>query len=285
LFLLVRPKTSLVPWSSTEGLVPFGPQVSSVVRRLAFAIRPLKQALDERDSWNRAAHAHEQSQFSSSSMRRSGSRSVGRARGPTSMNPSSSEDLRIKPPDNRNVPTRVPRLIQSVITWDVVKLTTVITTATGGVTEINFSFSMNSHPQVASWTALFDQWTIPQASISFESQMPPGATIAPCVLYTAIDFDSTNSLGSAGALQDFSSCRAVTMTPQTSFVRSVRPTVKVAVQTAGSIVSASTERTWVDSAQPSTIFLGIRSLASATVGGTYSIDAITTLWFAFRNQI
>jgi len=164
------------------------------------------------------------------------------------------------------------------------KLTTVITTATGGVSELNFSFSLNSHPQVASWTALFDQWTIPQASISFESQMPPGATIAPAITYTAIDFDSTNNLGTAAALQDFSSCRVVTMTPQTSFVRSVRPCVKVGVL-AGSIVSASTERTWVDSAQPSTIFLGIRSLTTATVGGTYSIDAVTTLWFAFRNQI
>jgi len=170
-----------------------------------------------------------------------------------------------------------------MVVWDIVKFTTTISTAAGGITETNFNVGLSSHPQSASWIALFDQWTIPQFSVSFESQMPPGLTAAPAVMYTALDFDNSTSLGSVTAIQDYSTCSSRPMTPQTSFVRSVRPCCKGALA-GSSIVNAGLERVWVDSAQSGIGFFGIRSIATATAT-PYNIAAVATVWFAFRNQI
>jgi len=170
-----------------------------------------------------------------------------------------------------------------MIVWDVVKITNLITTAVGGITEVNFAVTLNSHPQSASWTALFDQWTIPQFSVSFESQMPPGSVTAPAILFTALDFDNNTTIGSVSAIEDFSTCDSHPMNPQTTFVRSVRPTCKSALL-AGSLVNAGTQRSWVDSTQPGVFFFGIRSIATATAA-VYNISCITTIWYAFRNQI
>jgi hypothetical protein len=276
----------LVP--SHGGLVPFGPQLSAIVRRVRTALGPLKLALDERDYWNRAAHAHEASEFSTMARNSRASRSRGgrgNSSSSTGTRPSNRDDLRIRPPDQRSVPRSVPRNLLSRITWDVVKISTTITSATGGITETNFRFDLNTHPQVASWTALFDQWTIPMASVSFESTMPPGATIAPAVMYTALDFDNNAIISTVAAIEDFASCDSHPMTPQMTFVRSVKPCCKSTLQSSGSLVNAGTERLWVDSSQPTISFFGIRSILSATVGGTYSIAAVTTIYYAFRNPI
>jgi len=219
-------------------------------------------------------------------MAKGGSRGGGgksRSRAATGTAPSNGGDLAVRPPDMRSVPKRVPSNVQGMIVWDIVKFTTTITTAVGGITETNFNVGLSSHPQSASWIALFDQWTIPQFSVSFESQMPPGLTAAPAVMYTALDFDNSTSLGSVTAIQDYSTCGSRPMTPQTSFVRSVRPCCKSALA-GSSIVNAGLERLWVDSAQSGIGFFGIRSIATATAT-PYNISAVVTVWYAFRNQI
>lgn len=222
------------------------------------------------------------------------SRGVGRQarhapRGPVSsgmggMNPTNRSDLAIKPPDQTNVPRSIPRNVQSLISWDVVKVNSLIT-GTSSLVETNYAAALTNHPQANSWSALFDQWTIPQFTVEFDSQIPPGATNIPPVLYTALDFDNVTNLGSISLLEDYATCEVRQLTTGTRTMRSVRPTCKVVQGVAGGSTSTSgvVKAMWVDSGQQTTQFYAIRSILS--ISPSTVINVTWTIWYAFRNQI
>lgn len=209
-------------------------------------------------------------------------------RGPISsgaggMNPTNKSDLLVKPPSFLNVPKSIPRNIQGQVVWDTVKINFSIT-STGGLVETGFVASLAQHPQASTWAALFDQWSVPQFSVEFDSLLPPGSTTAPLTLYTALDFDSIGNVGSVAAIEDFSTCEVTAMQPQSRVVRSVRPSNKESVQLTNSTaaLAAANGPIWMDSAAPLGQFLGIRSLLTGTAG---AIQVIQTNYYCFRNQI
>jgi hypothetical protein len=197
------------------------------------------------------------------------------------MNPLNKSDLRLKPLSPGNVPSRIPRNIQSMITWDVVKVNSTIVLSTTAIVETNFAFSLSQHPQSAQWVALFDQWCIPMASVTFTSEMPPGATGTPAFLTTALDWDNATSLGSIATLQDFGSAQVLILEPGKSVTRTVLPCAKPVV---GSTTNFGVSRMWIDSAFPGLSQFGIRSIASIPQN-VYSVNATVTIYFAFRNSI
>lgn len=226
----------------------------------------------------------------SSEMGRSNARQGRRVgRGPISsglggMNPTNRADLAVVPPDNYNVPRRIPRNIQSLIAWDTVKVNSLIT-GTSSIVETNFAASLATHPQSGQWSALFDQWTIPQFTVEFDSQIPPGSTAIPPVLFTALDFDSVNNLGSVQALEDYASCEARQLTTGVRMMRSVRPTCKVVQGISGGSTSTAglSKAMWVDSGQLNTLFYSIRSILG--ISPSTVVNVTWTIWYAFRNQI
>jgi len=247
----------------------------------------LKGALNERDYWNAAAHAHELSEFpvvpaTTPSMAKKGSRrSGGRSgSGSTGMAPINAADVRVRPLTTR-IPPRVPRSVPNQVVWDVVKVPSVITVPTSGITEVNFQASLSSHPQSSSWTALFDQWCIPQFSVTFESQYMSNSVSPPAYITTGIDFDNVTALGSTAALEDYSTANNVVMSQAVRFTRSVRPCTKIA---GASGTAQAVGRVWIDSAVPGVNWFGIRSITNSS-GTTYPISAFLTIWFVFRNQI
>jgi hypothetical protein len=213
--------------------------------------------------------------------KRSGGRKGGGSRGAYGMNPTSRSDLAVRPPDQRRVPKGVPRSVQNLVTWDVVKFQQVINTSTTAIVETNFQFSLSQHPQTASWTALFDQWTIPQASVSFECQTPPGATGYVPILFTSLDFDNANNIASLASIQDYSTCMSRPMEPNAVVLRSVRPCCKSTISGAG---STGCERLWLDCGTNSNPWYAIRSITTIASQAVV-INAEVTIWFAFRNQI
>lgn len=213
----------------------------------------------------------------------SGGRGGGRGRGGTRQ-PTNQGDLRTKPPTSR-IPSSVPRNIPSMIVWDVVKYDTAIAVSSSAITETNFSFSLSSHPQSSSWIALFDQWCIPQASVTFRTEMAPGTTQSVPILYSALDFDSLGNLGSVTSIEDFASCVVTSMPPGKSMTRSVKPCLKVSVQTGGANSNGGVQRCWIDSGSSGTQLFGIRSIVSSTSASGFNIIATVTVWFAFRSQI
>jgi len=159
-----------------------------------------------------------------------------------------------------------------------------MTVPTSGLTETGFTFSLVQHPQTTSWAALYDQWCIPQASVTFRSEMPPGATYTPVALYTALDFDGLGALGSVSAIEDYGTCTVTEMSPGRSITRSVKPCVKISTQQPGSNVNSTVGRVWQDSGAAGTPWFGIRAICNASTT-TYNIRCTTTMFLAFRNQI
>jgi hypothetical protein len=199
--------------------------------------------------------------------------------------PTNRADLSIRPPNPFNMPRRIPPNVAAKIAWDTVKIDSQITVSATAVSETNYSFNLSQHPQQTSWSSLFDQWSIPQVSISFQSTLPPGSTTGPCLFHTALDFDNTTAINTVAAIEDFSSCNSVAMQPSTRFVRSVKPSCRGASVSGGSQVSAiMMGPQWIDSALPGVNFYGIRSIASSA-GASYGIDVTITIWYCFRNQI
>lgn len=198
-------------------------------------------------------------------------------------NPTNRADLAIKPPSNLNVPRSVPRNVAAMVAWDTVKINSSNTFSTSSILEQNYTFSMSQHPQSSSWLTLFDQYSIPQVTIEWDSTVAPGATTQSPMLYTALDFDSAQNLGSIQRIEDFSSSEAHAFTPQMRVMRSVRPVPKELLATAsGNSPASIVGPTWVDSGEPTASFYGIRSILGI---GTGSFNTTITIWYCFRNQI
>lgn len=270
---------------------PLSPKILALndpLQRARGWISLLKGALNERDYWESAAAAHEAAEFPTVSTKTSmgKKKSVGKRTGAgggsstISSAPVNWVDLKIRPLSGA-IPSSVPRSVSNQVVWDVVKINSVITVPTSGIVETNFQATLNSHPQVASWTALFDQWCIPRMSVTFESQYMSNSVSPPCFIVTALDFDNVTNLGTIGLLEDYSNANNVVMSQAVRFTRSIKPCLKVA----GAIATGqSVSQLWCDSAQPAIPWFGIRSIAGSS-GTTYPISAFLTIWFAFRNQI
>lgn len=200
------------------------------------------------------------------------------------MNPLNQSDLRVKPLSLMNVPKVIPRGISSQVVWDVVKIDGTITGSSSGIVETNFNFGLSNHPQSTAWIALFDQWALPFFSVEFDSRTPPGFTTTTPMLYTALDFDSGNNVGSIQAIEDYGSAEATSMEPAARVLRSIRPSTKGAVgASVGSPQAVLNGPVWCDSAYTNIPHYGIRSIVSTTA--PVVIGTTVTLWFCFRNTI
>lgn len=206
---------------------------------------------------------------------RGGSRST-RGRKPKGQ-PVNSADLAIRPMPVA-IPTNVPKVISNRIAWDVVK-TRVPLTLTASINEANYAYSFTTHPQQTSYAALYDQWCLPQFSLTWYCTAPPGGTLNSPELHTALDFDNSTNLGNLQAIDDFDNARIDVLVPQRYVTRSVRPSMKDTT-TGGT----SCARQWCDSGSPSTTWFGIRSAINSTAANTTIVLEIT-LWYAFRNRI
>jgi len=183
----------------------------------------------------------------------------------------------------RNVPQRIPRQISAQIVWDVVRVSTNSSNSITGIVETNFSFNLSSHPEQAQWSALFDQWCIPQVAVSFTSTEAPGSTGNVPSLFTAVDFDNVTNLGSVTLIQEFENNQSVLLAPGMSHTRACHPCVKLSLASSGS--SFGVDKMWCDSSTPGATWFGLRSILGQSGVATVTIAVQQTLWFAFRNGI
>jgi hypothetical protein len=176
----------------------------------------------------------------------------------------------------------IPLSLRNLVTYDKVLIRSTLSNSTSGISESNFGFSLNQHPQVSSWTALFDQWCIPQVSISFMSFMSPSSTGTLAELHTAVDFDNSTNLGSLASLDDYESAQVDLLAFNKVVTRSVKPCIKP--DTSGASGNA-VARSWIDSAFPGTLHFGIRAILAQAATNATTLDVVQTIWFAFRNPI
>lgn len=234
----------------------------------------------ERDNTSPASATAGVQQVSASGGSRAGG---GRGGGSSSMVPTNRSDLRVSPRSDFTVPAKVPRVVSRVV-WDIVKVRSTITAGNSSLTETNFSVNLQTHPQYASWQALFDQWCVPQFSVSFFSLVAPGSSTSPVILHSALDFDNTTNLSSIGALDDYGSATVKILSAGQSYTRSVRPCTK---PTLSSVGSGGISRTWCDcGGSGATVpWFGIRTMLEQTPAGSQTVVVELTVWYAFRNTI
>jgi len=203
--------------------------------------------------------------------------------GSKSMQPTNRQDLKRVPFNPLKVPRGVPRNVNTIV-WDIVKVNSqiVVPGTSGTLAENNTAIALSTHPQSSSWAALFDQYCIPQFSITFQSQYPTSINAQCGQLYTAIDFDNVSTLGSISAIEDFSTCIVTTMGLNTCITRSVKPCVKNQLS---SSANAGVIRQWVDCGASTIPHNGIRAIVNSNGTVAYTIFMEITIWYAFKNTI
>jgi len=246
-------------------------------QNLEWLVNAVQQSRDEHAEIASGIAAREKLVAASGGHVGSSGRSKGGGRGGSSvgMRPANKADLAIKPLTNTNVPSRVPRVLSAIV-WDLVKVRSTITTNTSSIVETNFGVSMATHPQASSWVSLYDQWCIPQFSVSFTSTEAPGGGGQLAELHSALDFDNVANIGSVTLIDDYGTAAVVILQPGRTFTRSIRPCVNL---------SGSIRRTWCDSATQSIAWNGIRTITTQASGAAISLVVETTIWYAFRNSI
>lgn len=264
--------------SDANSMVPL-----TVVREM---LKEVAKTREENLAFRAAVSEHE---AANTKPRDNGSKSVNQASagraggrgGNGRMLPANKADLRIKPPSLR-IPSKIPKNINSQITWDLVKIRSNSTTSVTGITEFNQNFSLNDHPQASSWQALFDQWCVPFASATVYSSEAPGSAGFVMELHSALDFDNNGNIGSLTAIDDFGTSQVDNLVLNKSVTRSIRPCIKLA---SGSQTLAVMGRQWCDCGIPGTNWNGIRFIAAqgATVAVPFTVEL--TIVFAFRNSI
>jgi hypothetical protein len=252
----------------------------------------VQEVLDAREqniAFQRGIKAHEADQVASLASAKSqgqqsgGSRGGGRGGSGNRMAPRNKADLRLRPPKSGNVPSRVPRNIAGMLVWDIVKIRNVNSTNTSIVTEQNFSFYLQLHPQYANWAALYDQYTIVQVSLSFYSHMPPGSGASPIEMHTAIDFDNSANIATLANIDDYASAQVDNLMFNKVVTRSCQPCVKLSAASTNNIVPS---REWIDTGVSTTAnFYGIRTMAAPADASATNYTTELTIWFAFRNSI
>jgi hypothetical protein len=168
------------------------------------------------------------------------------------------------------------------VVFDRTVIRSTFNTSTSAVTENNYGWTFNSHPEVSHWSVIFDQWTIVEASVTFRSLNPLSSTGSVLELHTAIDFDNQTNLGNLAAIDDYGSSQIDVVTLNKAVTRSVLPCVKPDLIGIG---GAGVARSWVDSAQPTVPFYGIRSICSTAVNAQCLVSVEQSIVYAFRNSI
>jgi len=178
----------------------------------------------------------------------------------------------------------MPHWIQN--TWD----TSLTVSGVGSVVENAQGFLLSTFPAASSIAALFDQYCIysvmSRAFLDLSSVTTGIATYG--ILASALDFDSSGTVGSLAAIERFGSCQISELVPGKSYERFVKPTVAGVTGSSNSTSSTGVdiERRWINSNSPNVPHFGIRYLTN----GNQSLQAPTLRLFftaviGMRNNI
>lgn len=278
---MINPRQAAVATSAAVAGGVVLPTLRNVIREvmaeradnLAF-----RQAISDHERENTQNPAVTQSLAQQASSGRSGGVRSG---GSSSMVPTNRADLKVSPSNDFRVPKRIPTILPRVV-WDTVKVRSTLTASNGGISEANFSVNLQTHPQYASWQAIYDQWCVPQFSLTFFSRCAPGSATAPIILHSALDFDNTTNLGSISTLDDYGTATVKILSAGQSYTRSVRPCTK---PTLSANSSAGISRCWCDTGTPTVPWFGIRTILEQLPSGAQDLVVEITVWYAFRNAI
>lgn len=191
-------------------------------------------------------------------------------------------DLMLAPRQPTNVPKSVPKGFARQIIWTTHKLDSTVALSVVGITETAFAYNFGTNPQVGSWLALYDAYTITQMAVTVYSLEPPGSLVSPPLVHSAIDFDSIAALGSVAAISTYESHVVDALPPGKAITRMCRPCVQT--QLVGGLPAIS--RLWLPVAANNIAWNGVRFIFETQIGAAASSVHVTvTAWIALRSGV
>lgn len=148
-------------------------------------------------------------------------------------------------------------------------------------------FDLSAVNQSSSLTAVFDQYKIKMVEIWIIPRNPLSGTLSASedrgLLYSVVDYDDANVLGSAGLYENYSNC--VVSSAIIGHYRKFVPHAALAAYS-GTFTSYTNEANmWIDSGSPAVQFYGVKiGVSQADIAADVVVyDAIIRLNVSFRN--
>jgi len=173
--------------------------------------------------------------------------------------------------------------IQSQLHWFTGDTTVQTNLLTTGVTEFNQSFALSSFGLSTAIINLFDQYAIfaVYCRISCTGSVTSATSFK---LFTAIDYDNTNNLGSENLIQAYSSVSSMDFGEVSE--RYIEPCNAPALYSGSAFSNFGVARTWCDSTSATTPHYGLRVLARALGSGSVgSLNISISYVVVARNSI
>jgi hypothetical protein len=193
------------------------------------------------------------------------------------------DDIRRRPA-NMTANQVPPYTLRNQIYWVQQSRHTTITGTGSSPVETNFQFALSDLIDASNLTALFDQYYLHSVLAIFTFEALNEATLAVIpTLYTAIDYDSANSISTVAAIEQYQSVLMSVCDRQQSVQRYVRPCIaSAAYNTSTNLVAAGVTRQWLDCDYSNILHFGIRSMVVA-LANTSTINVELVYTFGFRN--
>jgi len=256
---------ALVPSSGSHAL--------STIDSIRNALRPLKAALDERDSWEVLATADEASRVAALSAGSNPPRAVrGRQGRSTRSGSSVSAGSDVKP----KIPRNLGR--QLFVTHCIINVN-IVTSASLPVFA-NHTVTQGADPNSASYAAIFDVFWIVKARWTYRSQQAPGSAAALPSILLAKEY--TGGVPSTlAAVQGYETVREKCLAPGQSITVTVSPRFQ---STSGSVTGGESSVGWLNAALSGSVpWSGCVVAVQSTPGGTVSLLGQIDLWTAYGN--
>jgi len=178
----------------------------------------------------------------------------------------------------------MPHWIQA--TWD----TALTVSAGGAVVENAQGFTLGAFPNVSSIVSLFDQYCI--YSVMSRAMLDLSTSTGGFQTYgkiaSALDFDSSGSLGSLTAIERYGSCSISELVPGKSYERFVKPVVAGVTGSSNSTTNSGIDlnRRWINQSSTNVPHFGIRYLTTGNQTGTApTVVLLYTAIIGLRNNI
>lgn len=186
-------------------------------------------------------------------------------------------------PINGLISQRPPQNLGNQIFWWKSSTTTTLTLTSGSApNEVNYSFFLANMPGYAALVTVFDQYCIYSVAAVFT--LGNTASVTSVLLHSAIDFDSTNNLGTIFVMQGYTSHHVTVLNSNgTSAVRYCKPCTAPLALNPSAAQPALVQRNWLDSAYTAIPHYGIRSMFDLGTANSATVNVTFTYFVGFRN--
>lgn len=191
----------------------------------------------------------------------------------------------IQRPVNMQLIQTPPKNFRAAIYWCESQVTVDYTITVAVNNENNIAFFANAVNLPTGFLTSFDVYCIYSVAVTFEVVVPSTSTAQYFGdIYTAIDYDNVNNIGSVSSLQQYSTIATHSLQIGRPVTRLIKPCVSPALFVSGASTGYTSARSWVDGAYPNVPHYGLRTVIP-NPPTSFTLRAVLNYVVGFRNTI